>query len=254
MKIALETRSSNTPGIEKLYRAFDVSEKGDICIALGGDGTVLRASAKYDMPILPIRDGAPRSVGYYSDVSVDDMDFIIENLKRGNYKVETLENKLQASYAGKNYYAVNDVTLVSELGKEVSLNIKQIRNGKAEELYPFEIPGDGVIMCVKVGSTAYNKSAGGPILLTADAWCITLSNPDTVFKNSLVLGRSDEVNVEVVKYAGHLNYDGIEISKVVEGDKVRVKLSDKELKVVKFEGREESFSEKLRRIIRMKTA
>jgi NAD+ kinase len=253
MKIAIESRLNDGPELKRLSNEFEVADKDvKLCIALGGDGTFIRASRKYDVPILSIRDGVAGSTGYYSDLSVADMDFIIDSLKNNNYKVETLEQKLEVTYAGNKYYAINDAVIVSEPGAEVSLHVNQVTNGKVERIYPFVMSGDGIVVTGKVGSTAYNRSAGGPILLAPNVFCITFLSPDSPFKNSIVVDKAKEVELEVVKHVGNFSYDGIRVAKLSEGETIRIKLSDKELKVVRFEGKTELFAEKLARLIESK--
>ena len=61
----------------KLYKEFNVSKKADICLAIGGDGTFVRAAKEFSGPILPIMSNEAGSMGYYSDVSLADIDFIL---------------------------------------------------------------------------------------------------------------------------------------------------------------------------------
>ena len=115
--------------LRPLYREFKVSNKGEICIAVGGDGTFVKAAKEYQGPILPIRSEERGSIGYYSDVNLDDIGFVIKSLKSKNYYVEKLENKMEISCNGKKYYAINEALLHNVL-EEVSFKIYEIKNGK----------------------------------------------------------------------------------------------------------------------------
>ena len=119
-----------------------MSNRGDICIAVGGDGTFVKAAKEYSGPILPIRSEERGSIGYYSDVNLDDIDFVIKALKNKDYYVEKLENKMEISHNGKRYYAVNEALLHNVL-EEVSFKIYEIRGGKRYEIYPYVMSGDG---------------------------------------------------------------------------------------------------------------
>lgn len=248
MKIKIVKRR-NYPALNKFYDAFEVGNTGKLCVAIGGDGTFIRAAKEFDGPILPIRSKENGSIGYYADISTDDIDYAIKKLKSGSYTVERLGNKIMVDYNGRHYYAVNEVVL-NNLLEEVSFKVYEVVNGRRHALYPYTMSGDGVLVTSEVGSTAYNKSAGGPVILNPDAFCITFINVDGPYRNPIVVDVKREIEIEIVKYKGRLRYDGINIGLLKPGSRFRVRLSDKELRVVRFKERRESFGEKLERVIR----
>ncbi|MEM0201214.1 MAG: hypothetical protein QXD23_02310 [Candidatus Micrarchaeaceae archaeon] len=241
------------PYIEKKIRSnFDiVDNEGEICIAVGGDGTFIHAAQKVSCPIILIRDNTLDSTGYYSDLGIDRIDEVIKLIKEKKYFVESLGKKLLLIYKNKKYYAVNECYLSNNIG-EVSFKIYEIINNKRQEIYPFIVGGDGVIISSKIGSTAYNRSAGGPILLENDVFCITFINPDGPYKNSLVVNSNKTIEIEISKYEGNLRYDNFNVGKIKTGDSFKVKSSNKEIKIIKLNGIYENFGDKLRRIIRSK--
>ncbi len=242
-------KNRNYKELRKLHKAFKVSSRGDICIAVGGDGTFVRAAQGHPGPILPIRSGERGSIGYYSDLNLNDIDFAIKNLKKGNFYVEKLENKMEVSFNGRHYYAVNEALLHNVL-EEVSFKIYEIREGKREEVYPYVMSGDGILITSSIGSTAYNKSAGGPLLLVPNVMCLTFLNVDGPYRNPIVVDSSKTIEIEIVKYNGVLRYDGIEIKKLRPGESFRVRVSQKELKILRFNSKREGLAKKLDRIIR----
>lgn len=248
MKITL-VKKTDYPELEKLRKAFEIASNGDLCVAVGGDGTFIRAAREFEGPILPIRSIEKDTIGYYSDISIDQMDYAVEKLKSGDYSIERLGNKMELSYKGKKYYAVNEAVMNNEL-EEVSFRVYEIVNGKREEVYPYIMSGDGVLVTSVVGSTAYNKSAGGPIILSPEVFCITFINVDGPYKNPIVVDSKRQIEIEVVKYKGKLRYDGIEIGTLKPGDCFRVGLSKKELNVIRFKKYREGFGAKLDRIIK----
>lgn len=234
--------------IKKLEEHFDVVKNGDICIALGGDGTFVHAAMHYDKPILPIRIEENMSSGFYSDVSIKNIDKVIKDLEKGNYRVIDMENKLELNYKNKKYYAINEISL-NHIKQEVSFRMYDI-NGRRKRILPFIIGGDGVILSSEVGSTAYNRSAFGPILLSNKVMCITLLNPDGPYKNSLIVDSTSKIEIEVVKYNGILRYDGIDVAIIEKEDKFDVRVSEKKLKIVKLDFKSETLGNKLERMIR----
>lgn len=234
--------------IKKLEKEFEIVKNGDICITLGGDGTFVHAARRYDKPLLPVRIDANMSSGFYSDVSIKDIDKIIDNLKNGLYKIIDMANKLELNYKNKKYYAVNEVSL-NHVKQEVSFKMYDI-NKRKKQILPFIIGGDGVIISSKIGSTAYNRSALGPILLSNKVMCITLLNPDSPYKNSLVVNSSSRIEIEVIKYSGIIRYDGVDVAIIEKGDRFDVGMSDKKLEVVKLDFKSENLGNKLERIMK----
>jgi NAD+ kinase len=223
----------------------------DICIAIGGDGTFIRAAKECHCPILPIRSGERGSVGYYSDLTVSELEVAVESLRKGNYKTERLANLIELEYKGRKRYAVNEVRL-NNITEEVGFKIYYVDGQERTLIYPYVMSGDGLIVTSLVGSTAYNRSAGGPILLTPDAICITFLNIDGPYSNPIVLDSSKAIEIELQKYPGILRYDNSNAGRLSKGDSFRVRLSSKQLYVVRINGFRESFSNKLDRLIKSK--
>ncbi len=234
--------------LKPLYDEFEVAEKAEICVSVGGDGSFVLAAKEFSGPILPIRSGQKGSIGYYADVELNDIKNIVKLLKKKAYTVEVLEKKIQLKFKGKSYYAVNEALLHNIL-EEVSFKVYQIRNGKRELVYPYVMSGDGVLITGAIGSTAYNKSAGGPLILTPNVICLTFLNADGPYRNPIVVDASKTIEIEVVKYRGALRYDGLDVGTLKPGDKFTVSLSDRELKIVRLNGQTESIAQKLERII-----
>jgi len=248
MKIKI-VKNKDYKELKPLYKDFEVSDNGEICLAVGGDGTFVKAAKEYSGPILPIRSEEKGSIGYYSDVSLADMDFIVKSLRSRKFVVEKLESKIEISYKGRKYYAVNEA-LLHNLLEEVSFRIYEIRNAKRFAIYPYVMSGDGILITSSIGSTAYNKSAGGPIMLIPSAICLTFLNVDGPYRNPIVVDSTKVIEIEVVKYRGMLRYDGSDIGQLSPGGSFRVRVSKRELKIVRFSARREELAKKLDRIIR----
>lgn len=246
MKISIVSKKKY-PVVKRLGDEFDVVRKGEICIAIGGDGTFVHAAMRYDVPILPIHIDENGSSGFYSDVGTEDIDRVIESLKTGSYKIVDMANKLELIYKKRRYYAVNEVSL-NYIRQEVSFRIYEAgRQGR--HIYPFVVAGDGVVITGEVGSTAYNRSAMGPLLLSNKVMCITLLNTDGPYRNSLVVDSSSRIEVEVVKYSGILRHDGVDVGRVGAGGGFTVRTSDRKLRVVRFGFKSETLADKLERIM-----
>ncbi len=247
MKVSIVSKR-NYPEIASIKKHFEVVKKGEICIAVGGDGTFVHAAMKYDVPILPIRVNENMSSGFYSDLSTKDLPRIIEGLKEHEYDVVEAACKLKLSFKGREYFAVNEVSL-NHIKQEVSFRVFE-KNKVRRKIFPFVIGGDGLVVAGEIGSTAYNRSAMGPILLSNKVMCVTFLNTDGPYRNSLVVDSGSVIEIEIAKYSGALRYDGIDVGVVEEGDAFSISTSAKMLRLVKMRFKKETLGEKMERIMR----
>lgn len=239
--------------IKRIGRAFDIvkDDTADICIALGGDGTFMKAAERFNGPILPIRGSEKGSRGFYADFGIEKMGKVIALLKKGRYRIEPLSKKIMVSYRGRSYYAINEATLKSE-AEEVYFSIYRKTGKRRSRIYPFVMAGDGMLVTSVVGSTAYNKSANGPVLLTPKAMCMTFLNPDGPYKNPIVFDSGFEITIVIEKYEGVLKSDNKRIAVLKPGDSFSIRMSDSDLRIVRFPGLEEPLHKKLKRLIMSK--
>jgi NAD+ kinase len=165
--------------------------KADVMVVLGGDGTMLRAlkrSLETGVPVIGVNFG---SVGFLTSIRADELESGLARVFAGEYEVVELPT-LEAELDGKTQIAVNDVVAASsiigrmiELGWEVG----------GEDLG--EVPCDGVICATPSGSTGYNLSNGGPVLVWGlDALAVTFIAPHSLHARPLVVPRSRDVVIE----------------------------------------------------------
>lgn len=229
--------------VDRIEENFEVCDKGEICLAIGGDGTFLEAAKKFDLPILHIRGKEGDSLGFHADVDLKDIDYIIRALQSNNYSIKEYP-KLRTVYKNRVYDAVNDVILFRANPKSIHLKVYYYDEGSNKiPLYPNDIKGDGVIFSRQIGSTAYNFSAHGPIIFGIDVVAITPISSN--FKFSIV--SEGDFSVEVTKNIGSLLCDGIEIDRLSRKESFRVSRSEKVVKVVNIK-KMVRFSEKLVRL------
>ncbi|MCL4397397.1 hypothetical protein M1494_03580 [Candidatus Parvarchaeota archaeon] len=250
MKIKIISKK-NYPELKKLYSRFDISEDAEVCIAVGGDGTFIKAANEFDGPILPVRSDEKNSTGYYADVGLKDVDFIIKSLLHKNYRVEELGRKIEVDYEKSKYYGVNEILLKNKQ-EEVYFKLYYDEKGKRNRLYEYTLSGDGFLVTSAIGSTAYNRTAGGPIIMDKSVLCLTFLSIENPLTNSVILRKEEKLHVEIEKGRGVLSYDGIVISDINPGKSFDIKLSNKKVRVLKLKNNDEEFSEKLSRIIKSK--
>jgi len=174
---------------ENLYR------ESDFIISLGGDGTLLgvgRKAAQFGKPILGINLG---TLGFLTAEEKNKAEYAIDKVLAGEYKVEN-RLMLQTNIQAKNHretgiLALNDVCITRGLlYKILEFNIF------VNDEYVDTFRADGVIICTPTGSTAYNLSAGGPVL-KADAQIIAITPiaAHTLHSRSIVVSAEDRIKV-----------------------------------------------------------
>ena len=160
--------------------------KGQFLIVLGGDGTMLRAASKaaiYSTPMLGINLG---SLGYLTDVERHEGLSAIEKVLAGNFRQEQ-----RMMLEARDMLALNEV-IVHRDRAAGSLSFRICVNGKHMDTFR----ADGVIISTPTGSTAYNLSAGGPILRPdSEMIVITAICPHTLYARPWVLSGNDEVSI-----------------------------------------------------------
>jgi NAD kinase len=182
-------------------------------------------------------------------LSIDDIDFVAERLKEGSYDVEAIGRKIEIIHREQHYHAVNEASLDYVPPEEVHFRMRRVRKGVREDLFPYVMRGNGIVMTGSVGSTAYNRSLGGPIILDPEVFCITPIAPDGIYNSPIILNRREEFDIEIMQGSGKLAYDGILIDTLNKGEGFYVKASDRTVDVVRFHDRREGLDSKLRRLI-----
>jgi NAD+ kinase len=208
-------------GVELVHE--DASVLPDLAVVLGGDGTMLRAFHRFlgtDVPVLGINFGR---VGFLASIEDDDLEAGLAQAFRGDYRVVELPT-LDVETGGKRSSAVNDVVVTSSvLGRMVELAWAV----GGEDLGV--LPCDGMICCTPSGSTAYNLSNGGPVLVWGlDAMAITFVAPHSLHARPLVVPRRSDLTI-VNRTAGvgvTVIVDGKPFHEPVHEEPVNVRLGD----------------------------
>jgi NAD+ kinase len=165
-------------------------EEAEIAVVLGGDGTMLRALARFlgtGIPVLGVNFGR---VGFLSSMGRDELESGLARVFAGEFEVVELPT-IEVETAGERFVAVNDTVVTSgQLGRMVEL---QWAVG-GEDLGA--VPCDGIICSTPSGSTAYNLSNGGPVLMWGiDAMALTFVAPHSLHARPLVVPRGRDVLV-----------------------------------------------------------
>jgi NAD+ kinase len=195
----------------------------DLAIVLGGDGTMLRALKRFlgtGVPVLGVNFGR---VGFLAGVRKGDLEGGLKRAFTGDFVTVDLPT-LEAELAGERHPAVNDVVAASgSLGRMIEL-----RWSIAGEDLGL-VPCDGVICSTPSGSTAYNLSNGGPVLVWGlDAMAITFVAPHSLHARPMVVPRSRDLEVtnETVDVPVAVIVDGHQVGRLSEGESMPVRLAE----------------------------
>jgi NAD+ kinase len=189
-------------------------DDADLAVVLGGDGTMLRALHRFLDTLVPVIGVNFGRVGFLSAMGRDDMDHGLARAFAGERRVVELPT-LEVNLDGVEAVAINDVVCAtSMIGRMVEL----AWSVGGEELGVQ--PCDGVICATSTGSTAYNLSAGGPVLVWGlDAITVTFVSPHSLHARPLVVPRGLDLTVrnEARKTPAKVIADGVAIGELGEG-------------------------------------
>lgn len=223
-----------TEKIKVIDRLF-LPDKVDVILVLGGDGTFLTVAKLVDkrpVPLLGINFG---TLGFLTEISIDEIDECIEKLLAGEFAVEN-RPVIRVKVIRKTghvsiYRCVNEVAIKRDtLARIIEVEVK------ADGEYLTTFRGDGVIVATPTGSTAYSLSAGGPIIYpTLNAMLLTPICPHTLTLRPLVLNgetcltaslKTESENVMVV-------FDGQEGIELRLGDTIEITRSPYDLLILR---------------------
>jgi NAD+ kinase len=165
-------------------------ERAQLAVAVGGDGTILRTLARLlgtGIPVIGINFGR---VGFLASIAPERLEDDLARAFGGDYR--TIEQPtLEAQVDDVSFAAVNDVVATSSiLGRMIELG--WAIGGEDLGVQPC----DGLIAATPSGSTAYNLSNGGPVLVRGlDAMAITFIAPHSLEARPLVVPRGAELTV-----------------------------------------------------------
>src|SRR3954463_14683157 len=201
----------------------DEPREADPAIALGGDGTILRMLAHLlgsGVPVIGVNFGR---VGFLASIEPENLERDLERVFAGRYDVVELPT-LEVALNGDRHVAVNDVVCTSSiLGRMVEL----AWSIGGEELGT--VPCDGMICSTPSGSTAYNLSNGGPVLVRGlDAMAITFIAPHSLHARPLVVPRGLPVTVtnRTADVATAVLVDGHQVGEMAPGASISIAVNE----------------------------
>ena len=216
----------------------EIREETECVIVLGGDGTLLQAAndiSQLELPMLGVNMG---TLGFLTDIEKNQIYGALDLLLKDEYQIEE-RMVLQGSY-GENAsivsHALNDIVI--NKGRFYHLvSVKVYINNELLDEYI----ADGIIVSSPTGSTGYNLSAGGPVMLpTMEGIIITPICPHSLNNRSVVVSAEDEVMIEIgdtrdeQEHEAILIIDGMVQKTLQGGERITIQKAAVKTKLIKL--------------------
>ncbi len=230
--------------------AVNHQESMDLAIILGGDGTMIQAAkvlAKLDLPMIGVNLG---TLGFLTEIEKPNMLAALDDVLSGQCWTQ---NRIALTGSAKlgNVeqtlgLAINDF-IIGKRGFGRMITTQVYVNDELADTYV----ADGVLIATPTGSTAYNLSAGGPVLSPAmEGFIITPICPHSLNKRSIVVSAQDRIKVKVGQTRANIideatvSVDGQLLNDAQTGDTIEIYKATEKIQLVRFE--ETGFFQRMR--------
>ena len=221
---------------EVVERSEMAAHAPEICVTLGGDGTLLSAARAFALTNTPILGCNLGSLGFLTEVPLGELYATLEAWMEGRAFID-LRHMMHAELLRdhqppREWLALNDVVLakgaIARMGEfMVELDGQFVARFRA----------DGVIVATPTGSTAYTLAADGPILIPSlDAMVMTAICPHLLTIRPIVVPGTSEITltVDVVPHETYLTVDGQEAVELLLNDRVRCRRSERCVRLLRL--------------------
>lgn len=204
-------------------------ESMDACCVVGGDGTFLSAAAeatRVQIPVIGVNRG---TLGFLTTYTADEIESLFPSVLAGEFKVQG--RTLLECTAHENHVdvALNDVVVkAADSSRIIHINVF------ADEEFVTTYVCDGLIFSTPTGSTAYNLSAGGPMMHPdSEAISLTPICPHTLSNRAIIFPTKVKLRIENAKPGQRLlvALDGQRNLNILEGSSLGIHVSEKRLHI-----------------------
>ena len=187
-----ETRKYELDARDGIQLDAPTSDDVELCVVLGGDGTILRALRRYagtSVPVFAVNYG---EVGFLAtiDPDGDDLEGVFARALAGDFEVLTLPALALETPTGPQA-AINDLSIHRRAGARVAQLAYAIGGEEAGS-----VRCDGLVLATPAGSTGYNLANGGPVLAWGvEGFVVSFIAPHSLTARPLVCAPSDTLTV-----------------------------------------------------------
>ena len=231
--------SETTRGCKGSVKVFEGDNfDADYVISMGGDGTFLKAASRVGAKGIPIVGVNMGRLGFLADVLPSEMEEAFEALARNEVMMEehavigcdVLDDACRLSPVSSYPYALNDIAVLKRDTASM-ITIRASVNGE----YLVTYQADGLIVSTPTGSTAYNLSNGGPVMVPqSEILCLTPVAPHSLNIRPIVVKDDSEIMLEVSSRSHNflVAIDG-RSEKLDQGSRLIIRRAPHTVKVVK---------------------
>lgn len=187
-----------SPVLELTESEAEAGKHCELALVIGGDGSILRAAEITHGDRVPVLGVNLGHVGFLAEAEPEEVDFTIEAIVESRYTVEDrLTLDVQVSLEGRpisSTFAVNEAS-VEKSARERMIEVLVEIDGRPLSRWSC----DGVVCATPTGSTAYNFSAGGPVVWPqVEALCLVPLSAHALFARPMVTGPDSVIAIEVM--------------------------------------------------------
>ena len=208
---------------------FDV----DYVISMGGDGTFLKAASRVGAKGTPIIGVNMGRLGFLADVLPGEVEAALDSLYAGECQIEehvVIQVEAEGGVLAGNPFALNDIAVLKRDDASMISIRKQV---DGEFLVHYQ--ADGLIVTTSTGSTAYNLSNGGPIIIPqSSSLCLTPVAPHSLNIRPVVINDTAEITLDVESRSHNylVAIDG-RSERMTEGTRLVIRKAAHTIKIVK---------------------
>lgn len=208
---------------------FDV----DYVISMGGDGTFLKAASRVGAKGTPIIGVNMGRLGFLADVLPGEVEAALDSLYAGEYQIEdhvVIQVEAEGGVLAGNPFALNDIAVL----KRDDASMISIRT-QVDGEFLVNYQADGLIVTTSTGSTAYNLSNGGPIIIPqSSSLCLTPVAPHSLNIRPVVINDTAEITLDVESRSHNylVAIDG-RSERMTEGTRLVIRKAAHTIKIVK---------------------
>ena len=194
----------------------EVSDDVTLAIALGGDGTILRALRQYAGTSVPVFGVNFGEVGFLSTIERDEAHDGFERALTGDFETLTLP-AIAVEHPGGTRAAINDVAITRRAGERVAELAYAVGGEEVGR-----VRCDGLVVATPAGSTGYNLANGGPVLAWGvEGFVVSFIAPHSLTARALVVAPGDVLTVHNRSHSAvDLSVDGRPTAEVAPGERI----------------------------------
>lgn len=222
-------------GVSCLYNKINIPKSVENIIVLGGDGTFLSVARFIENRSIPIIGINLGGLGFLTEIGAESCFIELQKILSGDFEIEErMRLRVSVTRDGReilSHRVLNDAVI----NKSALARIVDLRTS-IDGCFLTHYRGDGLIIASPTGSTAYNISAGGPIVFpTAQAIIITPICPFTLTNRPIILPSHVTIRVELAEPASDvtLTCDGQVGCLISPTDQIQITAAATPLRLIK---------------------